>query len=193
MTVVYCRAVESLFGDDPLPILEGIGLVAVSLGVILASVARRSADGSSSQVTTIYWADLSRAGYVWATATALVLVAALAEIEGLREPLWLALPVLVGLACLGIARLRWRRLGLTQGRARVEDPSRPDHQRLVSTSWEAGVLGGAGGGLLFYVVTVAHAWGHPIHWVLAGIAAAIGYAVGIVLVTPRFNVRRARS
>jgi hypothetical protein len=62
---------------------------------------------------------------------------------------------------------------------------------LVSTSWEMALLGGGAGGLLLYGVTVSHSWGHPIHWLVAGVGVAVGYAVGLVLATPRFTLRRS--
>ena len=190
MPVVYRPAVGLLLADEPLPILEGIALIGLSFGLILASVARIRSQRPGSRVAQVFWRDVSQAGYIWAAAAIVVLVGALAEIEGLRTPIWLLLAVLVGLACLLLARFRWLRYAAGTGRLPQDDPSRSERPRLVSTSWEVAFLGGGVGGLLVYGATVSHAWGHPIHWLVAGIGVAIGYAVGLVVSTPRYSVGR---
>lgn len=61
---------------------------------------------------------------------------------------------------------------------------------MVSTTWEVALLGAAAEGLLVYMATVSHGWGHPIHWLVAALGALIGYAVGLVAATPRYTMRR---
>ena len=180
----------AFLADEPLPILEGIALVAVSLGLIVASVARARARRSINVIARMFWDDVGRAAYIWAAATVLVLVGALGNVEGLEVPVWLVLSIVVGAVCLLIVQRRWARLGLPADRTGSHDPSRPDRPHLVSTSWEIAILYAGGGGLLVYGVSVAHLWGHPIHWLVAGIGAAVGYAVGLIMATPRFTVRR---
>lgn len=180
----------ALLADEPLPILEGIGLVAASVGLILASFTRIQSRRSGSPVAQLFWHDLSQAGYVWAGATIVVLVGGLGEVEGLRVPIWLLLALLAGLACLPIARLRWARHAAVAARRPVDDPSRPDRPRLVSTSWEVAILGSGVGGLLAYGAALSHAWGHPIHWLIAAVGVAVGYAIGLIVATPRYSVRR---
>lgn len=182
----------ALLADESLPILEGISLVAVSIGLILASFTRIQARRSGSRVAQLFWRDLSQAGYVWAGAMIVVLVGALGQVEGLRVPIWLLLTILAGLVCLPIARLRWARHAAA-ARSSVDDSSRPERPRLVSTSWEIALLGGGVGGLVVYGAAVSHAWGHPIHWVIAGVGVAVGYAIGLIVATPRYTVRRGST
>ena len=180
----------ALLADESLPILEVVGLVAVSVGLILASFTRIQARRPGSRVAQLFWHDLSQAGYVWAGATIVVLAGGIAEVEGLRVPIWLLLAILAGLACLVIARLRWARTAATAARRSMDDSSRPERPRLVSTSWEVALLGGGVGGLLVYGAAVSHAWGHPVHWLIAAVGVAVGYAIGLVVATPRYTVRR---
>lgn len=182
----------ALFADEPLLVLEAIGLVAVGMGLILASAARTRSQREGGGVAEVFLRDVSQAGYVWAGATAVVLAGALGDVEGLRVPIWLLLAVATGLACLLIARVRWLRTALGSGRLLIEDANR-HRPRLESTSWEIGLLGAGAGGLLAYGGSVAHAWGHPVHWLVGLVGLAMGYAVGVVLVTPRFTVTTARS
>lgn len=179
-----------LLADEALPILEGLGLVAVCFGLILASAARARSKTPGGRVALVFWRDASQAGYVWSTAATLVLLGALGEVEGLRMPIWLLLAILAGLVCLVVARVRWVRHAAGSGTSSLDDSSRPDRPQLVSTSWEIGFLGAGVGGLLAYGATVSHGWGHPIHWLVAGIGIAIGYAVGLLAATPRFTVKR---
>ncbi len=181
---------EALLADEPLPVLEGVGLAAVSLALLLASVARGRSRQSVNRVARVYWGDVSRAGYIWAAATVVVLVGGLLEIEGLRIPIWLFLAVVLGLAGLAIVRLRWTREAIASRRLPVDDPSRPGRARLVSTAWEVGTLGAGLGGLLVYAVSVSHDWGHPVHWLVAGVGVAVGYALGLIVATPRYTVER---
>lgn len=183
---------SALFADEPLLALEAIGLMAVSMGLILASTARARSQREGGGVAEVFWRDVGQAGYVWAGTTAVVLAGALGGVEGLRVPFWLLLAIATGLACLLIARYRWLRTALGNGRLAIEDASR-HRPRLASTSWEIGLLGAGAGGLLAYGGSVAHAWGHPIHWLVGIVGLGMGYAVGVVLATPRFTARTARS
>jgi hypothetical protein len=183
--------VESLVADQTLPILDGIALLGIGIAITLASVARSASQRPGNRVARVFWRDVSLAGYIWAAATFSLLVGSIAGIDGLRVPIWLALALIVGIVCLAIARLRWRRQGLMSERTQVDDPTRPDPPRLVSTAWEVAILGAGGGGLLVYMATLSHGWGHPIHWLVAGLGAVIGYAVGLIVATPRYSLKRS--
>lgn len=180
----------TLLADQPLQILEGISLLAVCATLILASVARARSAQSGNRVAQIFWRDVAQAGYLWASAVAALLVSALLEIEGIRTPIWLVLALAVGVVCIAIVRLRWRRQGLASEQTHADDPSRPDRSRLVSTTWEVALFGAGAGGLLVYLITVSHSWGHPIHWLVACLGIVFGYAVGLVVATPRYTLKR---
>lgn len=181
----------TLLADQQVPILEGISLLAVCAALILASVARTRSGPPGNRVAQIFWRDVAQAGYIWAGAVAVLLVSALLEIEGVRSPIWLVLALIVGAFCIVIVRLRWRRQGLASERMHADDPSRPDRPRLVSTTWEVAILGAGAGGLLVYMVSVSHSWGHPLHWLVAGLGVAVGYAIGLVVATPRYTLKRS--
>lgn len=180
----------ALLEVDLLPILEGFALIGVSLGLIAASVAGRRSRQPESRVAQVFWRDVSQAGYVWSGATMVVLFGGLGEMQGLRAPIWLSLAIVAGLVGLVITRIRWGRHGAASGRPSLDDQSRPDRLRLVSTSWKAAVVGAGAGGLLAFGASVAQAPGYTIHWLVAAIGLAIGYALGLVMVTPRYTVKR---
>lgn len=177
--------------NRPMAIIEGFGLIAVGLGFLLASFARVRSQRPGRQVERIYWQDASQAGFAWAAATLLVLLGALGGIDGLLTPIWLVATIVVGALLIGVARLRWS--ALVAGTPGVDDAGRPGGTRLVSTTWEIGLLGAGVGGLLVYGVTLAHDWGHPVHWLVAGIGVLTGYAIGLLAATPRYAVRRGRA
>ena len=184
----------ALLADKALPMIEGLALLAVSVGLILASAARAKSSGSGgSRVVQIFWRDVSQAGFLWAATTIVLLVGALGDVEGLRTPIWLVLAVVVGVVAMAIVRLRWVRTGLASAKSSIDDPTRPVRPRMVSTSWEVALLAAGAGALLLYGVTVSHAWGHPIHWGVALIGGAFGYAMGLTLTTPRYMVRSGRA
>lgn len=183
----------ALFADEPLPIIEASALVAVSIGLILASVARVKSTRPTGRVVQLFWRDASQAGYVWSATTIVLLFGALAEVEGLRTPIWLIMAVVVGCFALAVVRLRSVRSGSASAKPTVDDPSRPERPSLASTSWEIALLAAGGGWLLVYGVTVSHAWGHPIHWGIALVGGAYGYAMGLTLATPRYTVGTRRT
>jgi len=179
----------ALLADEPSPIIQGMALVAVSVGLILASVARARSNQAGARVAQIFWREVSEAGYLWAAATIVLLFGAVGDVEGVRAPIWLLVAVVVGVIAAIVVRLRWLGSGLASARSTVDDPSRRERARVVSTSWEIGLLGASVGALAAYGVTISHAWGHPIHWGIALIGGALGYSMGMVLTTPRYTVR----
>lgn len=182
---------DPFLADASIPALEGITLVATAAGFLLAAVAQRHAQQAAHRIAELFWRDVALAGYVWSTATAVLLAGSLTGVEGLRVPAWQTLAVFVGVASLVIVRRRWVREVAGSLRSRADDPSRPDRPRLVSTTWEIGTLAAALGGLAIYGLTVSHSWGHPVHWAITGLGLAFGYAVGLLLATPRFAIKRA--
>lgn len=116
----------ALLADKPLPVIEGLALVTVSIGLILASAARARSTQPASRIVQIFWRDVSQAGYLWSAATVVLLFGALGEIEGVRTPIWLVLAVVVGSIAVAVVRLRWVRFGMAATRSTVDDPSRLD-------------------------------------------------------------------
>lgn len=179
----------ALLADEPSPIIAGMALVAVSVGLILASVARARSRLAGARVVKIFWREVSQAGYLWAAATIVLLFGALGEVEGVRAPIWLVVAVVVGVIAAIVVRVRWLGSGLASASTTVDGPNRRDRPHVVSTSWEIALLGASVGALAAYGVTISHVWGHPIHWGIALIGGALGYSMGMVLTTPRYTVR----
>lgn len=188
--VVYRPAMEALFADRALPVLEGIALLGVGVAVILSSAARSGSQRLGNRIARVFWRDVSQAGFTWAVGTFALLVGSLVGFDGLPAPIWLLLAIIVGIVSLALVLLRWRRLRLAPEPSPADDPSRPDRPRLVSTTWEVGMLGAGAGGLLVYIASLSHSWGHPIHWLVAGLGALFGYAVGLIAGTPRYSLKR---
>lgn len=181
-----------LFADEPLPILEGIALAASSFGLILASASRMWSRRPGDPVEQLFWRDVSQAGYIWAAGTIVLQVGTLGEIEGLRVPIWLLLAMVAGVGLVAIAGTRWRGYVALSGRSSA-DAGEQEPRRLASTSWEVAMLVGGASGLLFYGLAISHSWSHPVHWLVAGIGVAIGYAIGLVAATPRYTAGPASN
>ena len=181
-----------LLRDEPLAILEGLGLLALSVGLIVASTARGRSVRHADPIGRLYWRDLSDAGYVWAFTMGTTLVGAAAGIEGFSQPIWIVIILLAGSAGLFVARHHWRR---DVSASSSDNPGSPrlTAPALASTSWEIAFTGAALGAFAVYAATVAHGWGHLIHWLIAGVGAGLGYALGLTVASPRYTVRRRQS
>lgn len=191
--VVYRPAMEALFAEQALPVLEGIALLGVGIAIILSSAARSSSRRPGNRMAQVFWRDVSQAGFTWAIGTFALLVGSLVGFDGLGAPIWLVLAIIVGTVSLALVLLRWRRLRPAPEQSPADDPGRPDRPRLVSTTWEIGILGAGAGGLLVYIASLSHSWGHPIHWLVAGLGALFGYAVGLIAGTPRYTLKRGSN
>lgn len=176
--------------DQPRLILDGIALLGVGMAIVLASVARSHAQRPGNRVARVFWRDVSQAGVLWAAATFAFLLGGVTGIDGLQTPIWLSLAIVIGIVGLVLVRIRWRSLKPAADRTPPDDPSRPDRSRLVSTTWEVAILGAGASGLGVYMASLSHSWGHPIHWLVAGLGALIGYAVGLIAATPRYTLKR---
>lgn len=183
----------ALLSDQASPILEGIALFGISVAIVLSSVARSRSARRADRVAQFFWRDVGQAGYIWASGTAVLLGGSVAGVEGLGTPVWLFLGLIAGLVSLAIVLVRRRGRWFSADGTRADDPSRPDRPRLVSTTWEVAILGAGAGGLLVYGASISHSGGHPIHWFLAGIGAALGYALALAAATPRYRLRRAAT
>lgn len=182
---------EWLFADPP-PIAWPIGGAAVLALVLAATLtARRQAARRAGTVLEVFWRDVATIGLTLAGVLAIPSLAAMVPVEGLGQPLWIivAAASVVGIAALLILRWRSQGLGLA-ARRRPMTPTGAPERRLSSTSWEIGMVVAGVAGLITYLVTADHAFGHPIHWLIAGLGLFIGYAVGIGVVTPRFALEK---
>lgn len=180
---------EWLLADRPSTLFEGVALFGTALALALGSIARTRALTAANSVVAVFWTDASRTAWTWAAATGTTLAGALLEIEGLAMPIWLLVETVTGVALPVLLRHRWRSTGMEIAARVPAAPVGTRPRRVVGTTWEAGLLGAAVAGMGAYLITMAHVWGHPIHWIVAGIGAALGFAVGIAAATPRYSVR----
>lgn len=182
---------EWLFADPP-PIAWPIGGMAGSgLVVAAAWVARHRAARSSGTVLEVFWRDVATIGLTLASVLAVPSLAAIVPVEGLAQPVWIVLATgaVVAVAVLLLVRWRSQELGAA-ARRRPLTPTAAPQRRLISTGWEIGMIAAGVAGLTTYLLTAGHAFGHPIHWLIAGLGLFIGYAFGIGIVTPRFTLEK---
>lgn len=134
--------------------------------------------------------DLNSALLAWGVAQVGVVLGWALRLEGLRMPAWSYLGLLIGAA---IAVVAWRkdhdRAWSADARAEGGDELTDAGTRQVrSETWEFGILGAAVIGLVTYMVSVGHAFPHPLHWVISGLGMLAGYGLGIAVWTPRAKV-----
>jgi hypothetical protein len=182
---------EWLFADPP-PIGWPIGGLAAS-GLMLAAAwtARRRAVRFAGTVLEVFWRDVATIGLTLAGVLAVPSLAAIVPVEGLGQPFWILVTAgsVAGMVALLLVRWRSQELGAA-ARRRSVTPTAAPQRRLISTGWEIGMVVAGVAGLVSYVLTADHVFGHPIHWLLAGLGLAVGYAFGIGAVTPRFTLEK---
>lgn len=175
---------------EPAPIAWPIaGLTLATLSLVAAWTARRRAARLAGSVLQLFWQDSATIAVTMAAALAVPSLASIVPVEGIGQPIWIVGGVIAVIAASAVLAARWR--GQELGRAsriRRVTPTGAPERRLVSTAWEFGMLGGGVGLLGTYLATADHAFGHPIHWVIAILGLSIGYALGVSAVTPRFRL-----
>lgn len=179
---------EWLFTEGPQPVVGAAGATAAGAAMVAAMVLRHRAAANSGTVAAVFVADAGSVFRVVAIALAVVSAGVAFGLEGLGSPLWFALALVGAGVALGLLGWRWRVALAAHGawRRRITPTGSPE-RRVTSTAWEIGIVAGGGIGLLTYLGTADHAFGHPPHWTLALIGVLLGYAVGIAAVTPRFR------
>lgn len=181
---------EWLVGDQAQPILGVAGLTLAGALAAAALLLRRRAHRFEGSVVSIFLSDAGSVLSVLAVTVSLVSVALALGVEGIGRPLWLII-ALVGLV-ISAALLVWRWRGEFASQARRHRPVTPTgvpERRIVSTAWEVAIVVAGGAGLLTYLGTADHRFGHPLHWILAVVGLLLGYAIGIGAATPRFRLQ----
>ncbi len=179
-----------LLADGAQPVPGMAGATAAGLLAVGASVLRRRADRFDNSVLSVFLSDAGTMLSSLAVTVAVVSAALAFGVEGVGRPLWL----IVALACVAIAGgllvWRWRaELASQANRYRPATPTGAPERRIISTAWEIGIVSAGGAGLLTYLGTADHRFGHPLHWILAVLGVLLGYALGIGAVTPRFRLQ----
>jgi hypothetical protein len=184
--------VEWLLTDGPKPVLGAAGATLAGASMVAAMTLRHRAIEHSGTVAAVFVADASSVMRVVAIALAVLSASVAFGVEGLGMPLWLVLATIGGAVALGLLAWRWRAaVAAHDGWRRRITPMASPERRVASTAWEIGVIAGGGTGLLTYLATADHVFGHPPHWTLALIGVLLGYAIGIAAVTPRFRFQSA--
>ena len=179
---------EWLLTEGPQPVVGAAGATVAGAAMVVAMVLRHRAAANSGTVAAVFVADASSVFRVVAIALAVVSASVAFGLEGLGSPLWFALALVGAGVALVLLGWRWRvALAAHGGWRRRFTPTGSPERRVTSTAWEIGIVAGGGAGLLTYLATVDHGFGHPPHWTLALIGVLLGYAVGIAAVTPRFR------
>lgn len=178
-----------LFAEPAPPAWPIAGLGVALLAVIGGRVARWRAARLKGTVLEIFWHDAATIAITLAGVTGVASFAAIVPVEGLGQPIWIVVGAVAVIAAVALLVSRWRtqELGMASRRPPLTPTAAPE-RRLISTSWEFGMVIAGVAGLGTYVVTADHAFGHPIHWLLAVFGLFVGYALGIGSATPRFRL-----
>ncbi|MGH2462441.1 MAG: hypothetical protein ACRDFZ_02300 [Candidatus Limnocylindria bacterium] len=177
---------------DPVIIASAVlAIIAIGFGLwSRRELRRRPRRGPAYHV---FRQDVASALLVWGVAQLALAAGWALRVEGLRMPIWSYLGLAIGLAIVAVAgrreRAAWPALAKTDGVELLPDGR---VQRGTSQTWEMGFLAGAGLGLVSYLVSAGHAYGHPIHWVTTGLTLLAGYALGLAMWSPRFKLEAVR-
>ena len=179
-----------LLADGAQPVLGAAAATAAGLLAVGAFALRRRADRFDNSVLSVFLSDAGTVLGALAVTLAVVSAALAFGVEGVGTPLWLVVTVVGAAIAGGLLVWRWRaELASQANRYRPVTPTGAPERRIVSTAWEIGIVAAGGAGLLTYMGTADHRFGHPLHWILAVVGVLLGYALGIGAVTPRFRLQ----
>lgn len=184
------RRVESIAGDAARWYGGLGGGVLAALLAAGAAVLRRGDARREGSVVAIFWRDTATILLVLAGTAGLASVALVLAVDGLGNAVWLLATGIALVAITGILVWKWKREVRRYARQRTVVPTGTPDRRIVSSAWETGAVVAGVGGLLLYVATADHVFGHPIHWLLAVVGVLLGYAFGIGIATPRFHLEQ---
>ena len=172
--------------DGPHPLVGAAGAMLAAAALVTALLLRQRAIAHRGSLAAVFAADAGSVLRVIAIALAVLSASVAFGADGLGIPLWLVLVVIGGAVALGLLTWRWyAAVGAQEGSRRTIAPK--GRGSVASTSWQIGLATGAGLGLLTYLATDDHSFGHQPHWTLALIGLLLGYALGVAAVTPRLR------
>lgn len=178
-----------LLADEAQPVLGVAGLTVGGLCGVVAMVLRRRAALVEGSIAAIFFTDAATVLAVLGAAAVLVSAAIALGFEGLGSPLWLLIVIGAVAIAAGLLARKWRaELAAEARRYRRVTPTGTPERRIVSSAWERGVIAAGGAGLLTYIMTVDHGFGHPPHWIITGVGLLVGYAVAVAATTPHFRL-----
>lgn len=177
---------EWFLSEGPHPIVGAGGAMLAAAALVAALWLRQRALANRATVAAVFAADAGSVLRVVAIALAVLSASVAFGVDGLGIPLWLVLAMIGGATALGLLTWRWyAAVGAQEGWRRAVAPK--GRGSVASTSWQIGLVAGAGLGLLTYFATDDHSFGHQPHWTLALLGLLLGYALGIAAVTPRLR------
>jgi len=184
------RRVEWLVSDQPRPVVGVAGLTLAGLLAVIGSLLRRRAERFEGMVLSVFLSDAGTVLSVLALTVALVSAGLALRVEGVGRPVWLLIAVMAVTVAAALLVWRWRgEFASHAERYRRLTPTGVPERRIVSTTWEIGIVVAGGAALLTYLGTSDHQFGHPLHWILAVVGLLLGYALGIGATTPRFRLQ----
>jgi hypothetical protein len=182
--------VEWLVTDRPQPVVGVAGLTLAGLLAVVGLLLRRRGERVGGTILSVFLTDAGTVLGVLALTVGLVSAALALGVEGVGRPLWLVIAVMAVTFAVALLTWRWRgEFASHAGRQRRLTPTGVPERRIVSTTWEIGIVVAGGAALLTYLGTSDHQFGHPLHWILAVVGLLLGYALGIGATTPRFRLQ----
>ena len=177
---------EWFVSEGPYPVVGVGGALVAAAALVTALWLRQRALAHRGTVAAVFAADASSVLRVVAIALAVLSASVAFGADGLGIPLWFVLATVGALLALALLIWRWyTAVGAQEGWRRGITPK--GRGSVASTSWQIGLAAGAGLGLLTYLATDDHSFGHQPHWTLALLGLLLGYALGIAAVTPRLR------
>jgi hypothetical protein len=162
-----------------------LGAIAIAASVLLHfDAGRHSVPHPDDEVVR---ADLIAALRWWGVAVFLLGLLALGQFPGgFTLPIWSVLAV--GLGAIGalIAAIRWR----VEGWALRGSGPKSDLIRVESETWEFALIGWVAALATTYVLGLRLNIMQPVHLGISLLGSAVGYAIGLVIWTPRAKVHR---
>ena len=165
-----------------------LGAIAIAASVLVRfDAGRHSVPHPDDEVVR---ADLTAALRSWGAAVFLLGLLALGQFPGgFTLPIWSVLALGLGATGALIAGLRWRVEGWE---LRASTP-KSDLLRVESETWEFALIGWVAGLAATYVLGLILNIMQPVHLGISLLGSAVGYAVGLVIWTPRAKVHRVTA
>jgi len=165
-----------------------LGAIAIAASLLLHfDAGRRSVPHPDDEVIR---ADLIAALRWWGVAVFLLGLFALGQFPGgFTLPIWSVLAVGLGAVGALIAAIRWR----VEGWALRGSGPKSDLIRVESETWEFALIGWVAALATTYVLGLRLNIMQPVHLGLSLLGSAVGYAIGLVIWTPRAKVHRVTS
>lgn len=166
-----------------------VGDVAVgALAIICGLWLRRHADRQRAvdPDDRIIARDLASALRTWGAAVLLLGLLGLSGLPGGFDlPVWSVLVLGTGAVSGAIVAVRWNWEGWALG----DTDQDADGAIVESETWQYGLLSGAATAFVAYFIGLAIGSMQPVHIVVALLAGAAGYPLGLVIATPRTKIR----